>query len=84
MPKGVSKTTGMLELCDLYGIDRADTIMIGDYFNDIDLIKAAGTGVAVANAPLEVQMAADHVTSCRCCDGAVGEYLYAMLKECGV
>ena len=48
------------------------------------LLRAAGTGVAVANAPREVKMAADVVTTCRCCDGAVGEYLYAMLKECGV
>lgn len=84
MPKGVSKTSGMQELCDLYGLQQADTVMIGDYFNDLDLLRAAGTGVAVANAPREVKMAADVVTTCRCCDGAVGEYLYAMLKECGV
>ena len=79
----MSKTSGMKELCALEKVDPKNTVMIGDYYNDIELIKAAGIGVAVANAPLEVQQAADHVTNVFCHQGAVGEYLYRLIKECG-
>lgn len=84
MPRGISKTSGMHELCDLYGLQQQDTVMIGDYFNDLELLREAGVGVAVANAPPEVQMAADVITGCRGCDGAVGEYLYRLIQECGL
>lgn len=83
MPKGVSKASGMLELCGFENIEQRNTIMIGDYYNDLELIKAAGYGVAVANAPLEVQCAADYVTNVLCHQGAVGEYLYKLIGECG-
>lgn len=84
MPKGISKTSGMKELCELQSIEQANTIMIGDYYNDLELIREAGTGVAVANAPIEVRRAADHVTNVLCHQGAVGEYLYQLIGECGL
>ncbi|MCI1749146.1 MAG: HAD hydrolase family protein [Acidipropionibacterium sp.] len=36
------------------GVDRADTIAIGDGMNDLEMIGYAGTGVAVLGAPAEV------------------------------
>ena len=39
-----------------------NTIAIGDYNNDISMIKAAGIGVAVANAVPEAKAVADIVT----------------------
>jgi len=44
---------------------------IGDNFNDIDMIKYAGLGVAMGNAPLEVKQAADVITSTNDNDGIV-------------
>lgn len=38
------------------------TIAVGDNQNDISMIKAAGLGIAVANAREEVKKAADYVT----------------------
>ena len=81
MPVGVSKATGMHTLCDLMGLPTKQTIVIGDYYNDLELMREAGYAVAVANAPAEVKASADTVTTCTCAEGAVGEYLYQLIRS---
>ena len=46
-------------LCDKYGIDPKHTLAIGDGTNDVGMLRFAGLGVAMGNAPPEVQGAAD-------------------------
>lgn len=58
-----------------------NTVVIGDYYNDLEIMREAGYAVAVANAPAEVKAAADHVTTCTCAEGAVGEYLYSLIGK---
>ena len=57
-----SKGQALCALCKYLGIDIKDTIALGDGSNDLDMIKAAGTGVAMANAVDELKAAADFVT----------------------
>ena len=57
------------------------TIVIGDYYNDLEVMREAGHAVAVANAPAEVKASADEVTTCTCSEGAVGEYLYQLVQR---
>lgn len=63
LPKGISKGTALLELADILSIDRKRTIGIGDNHNDVEMIKTAGIGVAVANAVSEARAAADFITT---------------------
>lgn len=79
MPAGVSKASAMQQLCVLAGLPEENSVFIGDYYNDLEIMQAAGYAVAVANAPAEVQRAADEVTLCTCSEGAVGEYLYKLV-----
>ena len=58
-PQGVTKATGLLALADLLGIDRAATIAVGDADNDLDMLRAAGLGVAMDNANERAREAAD-------------------------
>lgn len=58
---GVSKGVGLLELARMLGIPPEETMAIGDSSNDIPMIRAAGLGVAVANATDETKAAADYV-----------------------
>ena len=58
-PQGVTKATGLLALADLLGIDRAATIAVGDADNDLDMLRAAGLGVAMGNANERAREAAD-------------------------
>lgn len=81
MPAGVGKATGMRDLCTILGEPVQNTLVIGDYYNDLEMMQQAGYSVAVANAPAEVKAAADEVTVCTCSDGAVGEYLYKLIAE---
>ncbi|MGI6038072.1 MAG: Cof-type HAD-IIB family hydrolase [Limnochordia bacterium] len=60
--KGVSKAVALRFLAEHYGIDRREIMAIGDSFNDLEMIKYAGIGVAMANAPQEVKEVADYVT----------------------
>ena len=60
---GVSKGTGLLRLCALLDIPPEACIAVGDGDNDLSMIRAAGLGVAMGNAPDHVKTAADRVVS---------------------
>jgi hydroxymethylpyrimidine pyrophosphatase-like HAD family hydrolase len=46
---------------ELLGITRAQVVAIGDNYNDLEMLEYAGVGIAMGNAPLEVQKQADWV-----------------------
>lgn len=48
--KGVSKAMGLRFLCDYLNIPLEDTLACGDSENDLDILKTAGLGIAMANA----------------------------------
>ena len=50
LPLGVSKGDALAVLLDRAGLDRDEVVAMGDAQNDRELLKAAGLGVAVANA----------------------------------
>lgn len=62
MNKNRSKGAALLETADRLGIPICNTYAAGDAENDIPMLKAAGTGVAVRNASDAVKLAADHIT----------------------
>ena len=69
-----NKGAALTRLCGLLGIDMAETVAFGDGGNDVTLLQAAGTGVAMANACEEALAAADAVTLSNAEDG-IAEYL---------
>ena len=56
-----SKWTALEVLCRSLGVGAAQVVAVGDDENDISMLRAAGLGVAMANAPQEVRSAADLV-----------------------
>ena len=62
LPKGVSKGSLLLKLANLLGVEREKTIAVGDYNNDVSMIKCAKIGYAVSNATDAVKAVADRVT----------------------
>lgn len=73
--KGVSKGNGLRRLCDLLGIDIQDTIAIGDNYNDLSMIRAAGLGVGVANTIEGMKKDCDYITENDCNHDAVAEVI---------
>ena len=60
--RGISKGHAFLSLTRDLGLNPADFLAVGDAENDIDLIKNAGIGVAVRNAPEVLAAAATWVS----------------------
>lgn len=58
----VSKEKALRELAKTYELSLEQTMTLGDNFNDVPMLKIAGIGVAMANAPKEVQNCANVVT----------------------
>lgn len=58
----VSKGNALKTIAADLGIPPTEVIAIGDNHNDLGMITFAGLGVAMGNAPSEVQAAADYVT----------------------
>lgn len=49
-------------LCDYFGVPLSDAYAAGDADNDISMLQAAGTGIAMLNASDSVKQAADVIT----------------------
>ena len=60
---GADKGTALRALADRLGIPRDAVMAFGDAANDLSMIRAAGTGVAMGNADPAVKDAADLVTA---------------------
>jgi hydroxymethylpyrimidine pyrophosphatase-like HAD family hydrolase len=69
---GESKAKGMSIALEALGIPRENSIAIGDSKNDIDIIRAAGLGIAMGNASQELKALAGAVTG-DCGKGGVGQ-----------
>jgi hydroxymethylpyrimidine pyrophosphatase-like HAD family hydrolase len=57
-----AKGLGILTLARLLDVDPGRTMACGDDGNDLDMIRRAAFGVAMANAAAEVRQQADYVT----------------------
>ena len=62
LPKGINKGSVLPKLCEYLGIDIRRSIAVGDYDNDVGMLKAAGIGIAVSNASEAAKTAADMIT----------------------
>ena len=69
---GVSKGAALRFVCDRLELDPAHTIAFGDGANDLELLEAAGLGVAVADADPALLRIADWTVPSVSEDGVAG------------
>ena len=55
LPPGVSKGWALERLAARLGVDRKETMAIGDNWNDVDMLEWAGQGIVMANAAPELR-----------------------------
>ncbi|GAA3537804.1 haloacid dehalogenase [Aeromicrobium flavum] len=72
-PEGVSKASGLDVVCRTMGITAQDVLAVGDGNNDVEMLRWAGRGVAMGQAPADVQRVADAVTGPVEADGLADE-----------
>lgn len=63
LPKGGSKAEGIKKMIDRLGFDLKDVYAFGDGLNDLAMLKAVGTGVAMGNGVPEAKALANFVTT---------------------
>lgn len=78
IPKCGGKGDGVRAILEYFDFDPSESIAFGDGRNDIEMIKAVGTGVAMGNAGDNVKEAADII--CRSCDDD-GIYYYCIEND---
>ncbi|MBQ9346696.1 MAG: HAD family phosphatase [Oscillibacter sp.] len=76
---GVDKGNAVGEVCRILGLPIASAIAAGDEANDITMLRAAGTGFAMANAQPAVKEAADVVLDRDNNHGGVAEMIARVL-----
>ena len=74
LPTNVDKGTGLTELIRLTGFAHENVYAIGDYYNDIEMLQAAGFAAVPQNAPDEIKQMANLVVG-HCYDGAVADLI---------
>lgn len=69
LPHGGSKAVGIKKVISALGIQMKDVYAFGDASNDIEMLEAVGTGVAMGDAEASVKRVADMVTRTAEADG---------------
>lgn len=72
--KGVNKGNAVLKLAELLGVEKSNTAAIGDYYNDVDMLKMVEHPVCCGQAPDDIKEISEFVT-CHCNDGAVADFI---------
>jgi Cof subfamily protein (haloacid dehalogenase superfamily) len=62
MDRNGNKGNALKKVAEYFGIPMADTVAIGDNFNDVPMLQAAGLSIAMGNADPEVKEICDAVT----------------------
>lgn len=78
--KGVNKGSAVSKLSEIIGIDIAKTAAIGDYYNDVDMLKAVSHPACCGQAPDDIKALAEYVT-CHCNNGAVADFINYLEKN---
>ena len=79
LPKGVSKASAIKQLCSMFNIKKGCSYAIGDYYNDIEMLKNADICAVPEGSPEEIKALADFV-AVSCKDGAVADFIDYLTK----
>ena len=58
LPGGCSKGRALMDLAAQRGVEREEILAIGDNWNDVSMLEAAGSAVLMANAPDDLKQVA--------------------------
>ena len=77
LPKGVTKGLALMKLSEHLKVDASKTVAIGDFDNDVAMLRAAKLGIAVSNASKLALDAADVITVSNE-EHAIAEVIYGL------
>ena len=74
VPKGVSKASSLIKLCELMNIKKGGLFAIGDYYNDVQMLKLADVSAVPCDSPEDIKSLANYITN-TCENGAVADFI---------
>lgn len=74
VPKDISKASTLKILCEKLNVTKGCCFAIGDYYNDLEMIKTADIGAALIDSPDEVKAVATAVVG-SVQNGAVADFI---------
>jgi len=77
---GADKGSALVRLGQLYDIAPENIYAIGDYYNDVQLIEAAGYSAYTSGAPEELKPTANYI-ACDVDEGSVADFIYHIEKR---
>ena len=75
---GISKATGIEKVLSYFGVDRSDSVAIGDGSNDIEMVEYADIVIAMGNSSGDLKAVADYITTDIEEDGIKNAIFYAL------
>ncbi len=72
--RGVNKGAAVIKLAELLNINESNTAAIGDYYNDVEMLKRVAHPVCCGQAPDDIKEISEYV-ACHCNDGAVADFI---------
>lgn len=79
-PPGIDKATGLQQIAELLGVERADVVAFGDMPNDVPMLSWAGRGYAMADGHADAIAAADSIARA-CVEDGVAAVLEELLTH---
>lgn len=74
-----NKGTAVLKLAELLGIQEENIAAIGNYYNDLDMLKTVQHSACCKQAPEDMHPICEYV-ACHCNDGAVADFINYIYK----
>ncbi len=81
LPKGVTKGSALAPYRQLHGMEGVTIVAVGDYDNDLVMLREADFSAAPANAIDAVKQTADLVLTRTCEEGAMEELIDFLLQQ---
>ena len=75
-----NKGNAVLKLAEILGISEDNIGAIGDYYNDLDMLKAVKHSACCKQAPEEIHQVCEY-SACHCNDGAVADFISYIYKN---
>ena len=75
-----NKGTAVLKLAEILGINTDNIGAIGDYYNDLDMLKTVKHSACCKQAPEDMHSLCEY-TTCHCNDGAVADFISYIYKN---
>lgn len=79
LPKNISKGSALLRMKEICGMENYTIVAVGDYNNDIEMLKAADIGICPSNSADAVKEIADIVLDISCEEDVIAhviDYIY--------